>query len=218
MSDSFATDANSLAVSRQNESLQNGTEYNGNAPAHTVHPNTRIQLSPGRKVAFYPMLVIGAEGMLRSAEPFHSLRITLDNRRADKSTTVLLVTSALSGEGKSFVAFNLAACFASAGTRTLFVDADLRSSIISHALNVESKVGLGNYLEASLRLESCVYGTSMSELFVLPAGNVTGTNTGSAHLLGGERMRQLLSTLRNSGTYGLIILDTAAADPFRTHT
>jgi capsular exopolysaccharide synthesis family protein len=158
------------------------------------------------------MLVIGAEGMTRLAEPFHSLRITLDGWRADKASSVLLVTSALSGERKSFVAFNLAACFASAGTRTLFIDADLRSSSISRSLNVERKAGLGNYLESSIRLENCVCDTSMPELFVLPAGNAGSANTKTAQLLGSERMRQLLSTLRTSAAYGLIILDAAASE------
>jgi capsular exopolysaccharide synthesis family protein len=212
MTDSVETDANGLGVCRLDEQLQNSPDINEKASSHIARAHARIQLSPGKKESPYPMLVIGAEAMARLAEPFHSLRITLDSWRADKTSNVLLVTSALSGEGKSFVAFNLAACFASAGTRTLFIDADLRSSIISRALNAESNAGLGNYLETSIRFEGCVCETSMPELFLLPAGNTTGSNAKAAQLLGSERMRQLLSTLRTSGTYGLVILDTAAAE------
>ena len=214
MNESLERSSDELEVSDRNQGRRNGVARNGHSTGGAT-PQVRglLELNPGKRIANYPMLVIGASHLSHLAEPFHTLRITLDSWRADRSTSVILVTSALSGEGKSYIAFNLAACFASAGINTLFVDADLRSSTISRALNPDSYVGLSNYLADGFELGDCTYGTSTRTLSVLPAGNSPQVVAGAAELLGSIRMRQLVSELRANGTYTLVVIDAPAAEP-----
>ena len=213
MNESLEASLGVSEVSDRNEGPRNEIAVNGHSNGHTPLRRRVIELNPGKRISNYPMLVVGAENMGRLAEPFHTLRNTLDTWRGDKTISVVLVTSALSGEGKSFVAFNLAACCGNAGIKTLFVDADLRSSTISRTLNPDSYPGLSNYLADGLGLDDCVYDTSIPALSVLPAGNSPQAADRAAQLLGSKRMRQLVTEIRALETYTLVVVDAPAAEP-----
>ena len=76
-----------------------------------------------------PALIAGQVPMSRAAEKFQLLRVWFENWTTAQQKRVIMTSSALPGEGKSFVALNLAATLAIAGYRVMLVDADLRRPV-----------------------------------------------------------------------------------------
>ncbi|SHJ13430.1 CpsD/CapB family tyrosine-protein kinase [Parasporobacterium paucivorans] len=113
------------------------------------------------------------------------------------------ITSCLDDEGKSSIAFNLALSTASAGKRTVFVDADLRKSVTMGRYRIEENVeGLSHYL-SGIDAEESVYPTSISNLYMLFSGPLPPN---PSELLNGERFRNLVRRLRQE--YDYVIIDT----------
>lgn len=117
-------------------------------------------------------LVVAAAPFSPAAEAFRDLRSKLlgngpaegDVRRA------LAVLSPDQGDGKTFVAANLAIAFSQLGLRTLIVDADLRSPRVHKVFEVPDRVGLSNVL-AGLTHQDFIYDVpGLPCLYVLPAG------------------------------------------------
>jgi capsular exopolysaccharide synthesis family protein len=106
------------------------------------------------------------------AESIDSTRTILLHAARQNSLRVVMITSAIGGEGKTFLASQLAASLAHAGRRTLLVDADLRKPSVHHVFDTPAEPGLSNLLARSVSLEAAIHSTSTDRLFVLPAGEV----------------------------------------------
>ncbi len=107
------------------------------------------------------------------AESCRSLRSSLlFGHRSETRPKTLLITSAEPSEGKSTVAANLALALASAGSRVLLIDADLRRSSLHHFFRLTREPGLGNLLETQANPEqfNLISPTSNPNLFVIPSG------------------------------------------------
>lgn len=106
------------------------------------------------------------------AEAFRSLRSSLvfmPNERAKPK--VILITSAIPGEGKSTIASNLAIAFSIAGAKTLLVDADLRRGALHTRFGVSGGVGLSEVLQQTVPWQEAVTPTAWNHLSLLPRGN-----------------------------------------------
>lgn len=123
-------------------------------------------------------------------------RKLLDGLRGEPTgrSRVMLVTSAFSGEGKSFTSMNLALSLASEiDYATLLVDGDVIKPNLSKVFGVAGKKGLLDLAaDRSLDPESLVLSTSIPGLSVLPAGS---PNADATELLAGARAREVLATL-----------------------
>lgn len=89
-------------------------------------------------------------------ESFHILRNNLELMVPNKknSSMLILITSTMSGEGKTFTSSNLAVSFGKTGKRVLLIDGDLRKGTLTKRLNLRRKPGLSNLLlNTSLELE-----------------------------------------------------------------
>ena len=108
------------------------------------------------------------------------------------SHKLILVTSALSGEGKTTFCTNLA--FAQAQTkRTLLIDADLRNPQVGARLGVASDAkGFANFVRGTHELSECVHAVPGSSLLVMPAGDLP---TYSEELLMSPRFKDALNVL-----------------------
>ena len=118
---------------------------------------------------------------------------------------LLVVSSIQSGEGKTFVAGNLATVLALDGKRVVLVDANLRSPG-QHSLFQTSNVsGLSDYLQGKAELSAVIRNTETEGLSLISAG-VAGSNP--AALLSGESFQDLLNYLLNE--FDIVLLDTPA--------
>lgn len=105
------------------------------------------------------------------AEQFRILRSRLYRLREKSPVRTLLVTSTLPGEGKTFVALNLALAIARQHERrALLIDADLRASRLHVRLGAPSAPGLSDYLNGRVDEHSIVQADPKIELFLIPAG------------------------------------------------
>lgn len=90
------------------------------------------------------------------AESFRGLRTRLNFMQGTQPTYTIMVTSALPGEGKTFIAINLAGIYALSGKKTLLLGYDLRKPKIANYLNEEHNTGLSNYLIGQNTLDDVI--------------------------------------------------------------
>ena len=120
---------------------------------------------------------------------------------------LILVTSAVPGEGKTFTAVNLAMSIAMELDHTvLLVDADPANSDVSHVLGIDVSEGLMDYLvEPSRTLSELLVKTDMAKLTVLPSGHPRGNIT---ELLASDDMRRFIDELARRYSDRIVILDS----------
>jgi len=140
------------------------------------------------------------------AEAVRQLRTNLMFVRATGGATrgaeVVVVTSAVGGEGKTTTALDLARSLAEAGERVLLVEADLRRPSLAPTLRLEPGPGLSEVLAGRVDLDAAVRPGGTEGLSVLPAGAVPPN---PAELLGSERMAAAVAALRTG--YDKVLLD-----------
>jgi protein-tyrosine kinase len=142
-------------------------------------------------------------------EEFRTLRSRLQQIRTRRSVQKLLITSAVQGEGKSFVAANLAAVLASQGNqKVLLIDADLRRSTLHNCLGAPSRPGLSEFLSGEVEPTQVVQRGREPRLYFIPAGEPRQNAT---DLLGNGRMNSLLHKLEP--LFDWIIVDSPPALP-----
>jgi capsular exopolysaccharide synthesis family protein len=136
------------------------------------------------------------------AEAYRTVRANTEFASVDTPITTLLVTSSISGEGKTVTAANLAVAFAQAGRPVLLVDADLRKPGIHLIFDLPNAHGLTTLLRSDVSLDAISHQTEQSNLRVLTSGPLPPN---PAELLGSQRMRATIDGL--TGRDDLIIFD-----------
>jgi capsular exopolysaccharide synthesis family protein len=145
----------------------------------------------------------------RCAEQFRTLRSRLYRLREKKSIRTLLITSTCSGEGKSFVALNLAQAIARQHERrALLIDADLRAPSLHVRMGAPSAPGLTDYLAGEADEFSIIQADAKEDLFFVPAGRSVSNPT---ELLANNRLRSLLGRL--APVFEWIIVDAPPVLP-----
>jgi len=140
-------------------------------------------------------LIVVEEPLSPAAEAYRTLRAVL--RRSNESLpprTILVCGVGRSSADSASVAANLAAASAVAGERVLLVDADLRHPLLQTLATETVSLGLAEWLVNSDQRPAPVYGTSLAELRLLPAGQLpAGTNPADllSRSLTGERLTLL---------------------------
>lgn len=115
---------------------------------------------------------------------------------------ILLVTSSISGEGKTLTAINLASVFALSGKKTILVGVDLRKPKIAEDFKLDKKVGLVHYLINQKQPEEIIQKTKHENLDVILSGPVPPN---PSELLLGDATSNLMDYLREK--YEYILLD-----------
>jgi capsular exopolysaccharide synthesis family protein len=105
-------------------------------------------------------------------ESLNTVRTTLLHTARRESLRVIMVTSALQGEGKSLVSCHLAASLARAGHKTLLIDGDLRRPSVHRLFNLEAQPGLSEILRGEAAIDDAVRAGPVEGLAVLPAGQL----------------------------------------------
>lgn len=137
----------------------------------------------------------------KASEAFKTLRTNILFCGSD--VKVICLTSSTPNEGKTSVSMQLALSFAEAGKRVLFVDADIRRSVIVGRYKVQGELmGLTHYMTGQKDLEEVIYTTEQEGLDIIFAGPVAPNPT---ELLGGEEFQQMIESEREH--YDYIIID-----------
>ena len=154
-------------------------------------------------------LAITNDSHAPGAEEFRTLRSRLFQIRQKQNQQILLVSSALQGEGKSFVSLNLAQIIVrQAGRKVLLVDADLRRPQLHLRLGTQQTPGLADYLRGDADEFAVVQKGPIDNLLFIPGGEA-GANP--AELIAGPRLKMLMRRLK--GAFDWIIMDSPPAVP-----
>lgn len=156
-------------------------------------------------------------------EAFRAVRTSLLLSRLDEPSKVLMVTSGMPQEGKSFVSLNLAAAFAHNGGKVLLVDADLRRGTLSRVLDQRAGIGLSDVIQQlprsapPRRWSQMLFGDldlSASYRQIEKVPGLTFMPTGScshrpSELLGSQQMSAMIESWRKQFDY--VLIDTPPA-------
>ncbi|MES2228746.1 MAG: chain length determinant protein EpsF [Pseudomonadota bacterium] len=124
----------------------------------------------GRK-QFNPELITATTPFSSVSETFRSIRSQLIRRfEQDSERRALAVVSADAGDGKTFLAANLAIAFSQLGRRTLLIDADMRAPRLHKVFGIDNSRGLSSILSGRLSARVLAPVTDLPSLFVLPVG------------------------------------------------
>ncbi|MCI1279239.1 MAG: AAA family ATPase [Nitrospira sp.] len=131
---------------------------------------------------------------------------------AEKQSTVVAVSSAVKGEGKTTTVINLGYTLArDLGKRVLLVDCDLKCPGLHNFMEGHPKGGMADYLAGDLEIDECVAGFGEVPCWIMPVGNPV---VNSSELLRTDRLAALFDRLRNRFDY--IILNTPPILPQAT--
>jgi len=145
----------------------------------------------------------------RAAEQFRTLRSRLYQLQQSQSVRTLLVTSSIPGEGKTFVAMNLAqAIVRQPDRRVLLIDSDLRRSRLHVPLGAPSAPGLADYLRGEADELAVIQQEQGGNLCFIPGGNEVSN---PSELLSNDRLKKLLTRL--APIFDWVIIDSPPCLP-----
>lgn len=157
--------------------------------------------------------LVSTEAVSNKAEEFKRIKRPLLRNALGKGVTtvengnLILVTSALPKEGKSYISFNLAMSMATEMDITvLLIDADVYKTSLTNMLGLKGRLGLTDLLvDPKLDLADVINDTDMPRLKILPAGSHT---THVTELLASSQMSQLTQKFSDSDKNCMVIFDT----------
>ena len=145
---------------------------------------------------------------MEQVESYSKLRMNLLYTLVGKDNKIVVITSAVSGEGKSTIAANLAISCAMSGKKVLLVDADMRRACQKDNFDYDEKApGLSEVLAGESTWWDAVLNTERDNLHILPAGQLPPN---PAELLSLPGVTDLLEELQQQ--FDLILIDTPPID------
>ncbi len=149
--------------------------------------------------------LVSGSGRSFVEEQFRQIRTALNYLNNPAGMKKIMITSSVAGEGKSFVAANLAMSIAATGRKVVVVDMDLYMPQIAGMFNISNDTGFADYLTGKKDTDHIIKKTAASaNLFVVPAGNIAGGNLSELMLNG--KAQKLLGYLET--VFDTIIIDT----------
>ncbi|MGM9828193.1 MAG: GumC family protein [Muribaculaceae bacterium] len=145
------------------------------------------------------------------AELFRLLRNNVDftgsgSANSGNKSKVVLITSSISGEGKTFITYNLAATYALTHKKVIVVGLDIRRPVLARLAGLNNNTGVTSFLSGQTSdLAGLIQPSDVSpNLFILPAGPIPPNPN---ELLLSENMTKMIDQLRND--FDIIIIDSA---------
>ena len=136
-------------------------------------------------------------------ETFRSIYSSLRLSEESKNAKVILTTSTVPSEGKSFISSNMALTFANHGDKTLLLDGDLRLPNVANSMQLENEKGLLNHIQSKDNLDDLIIKEVYPNLDVLPTG---GKSKNPTQILNGSEFHDMIAELRNR--YDRIVIDS----------
>lgn len=140
------------------------------------------------------------------AESFRAIRSSLQflyKKQNVEGAKTLMLTSSISGEGKTFCSINIATVFAMSEKRTIIIGLDLRKPKIFEDFKISNEIGVVNYLIGQKTLEEIIQNTHIPFLDVITSGPIPPN---PSELIMSDAMKEMFEELKTN--YDYIILDT----------
>lgn len=141
-------------------------------------------------------------------EQFRQLRAAAGLFSKSHTKKKILVTSSISGEGKSLISANLALSLSRSGKKVCLLDMDIRNPQFSKIFKLRNTVGIAEFLEEDIEPNEIVEGTEFHNLYIIPAG---ATKANPTELLLNGKLTELFNYLEEEFDY--IIVDTSPVSP-----
>ena len=138
------------------------------------------------------------------SESIRTLRTNLQFSLAANEANMVMITSSVPGEGKSFISANLGIAFSMTNLKVLLVDCDMRKGRLHNIFKVDNEIGLSNLLLDDIKnYKKYIKKTEIENVSILPIGIIPPN---PSELLNSEKFKNLLDILKEN--YDLVILDT----------
>jgi capsular exopolysaccharide synthesis family protein len=147
--------------------------------------------------------VIAENSRSNLAESFRATRTKLSYYINFEDKKVILVSSSVPGDGKTFFSLNIGRSYSLTGKKTILISADMRKPTLHKIFNLTIKKGLSNFLINMANIDEIIYNTGVENLSIIPVGPLPPN---PSELLTSPKIKELLDTLRN--LYDVIIIDT----------
>jgi len=172
-------------------------------------PSQQMVLSPTAN----PCLVMANAVDSPAAEQYRKLKSNIMNLvKFGQGKQSLMVTSAMSGEGKSVTALNLAISLAQEYDYTvLLVEADLRKPSLLQYLGLQAEVGLSDCVLDGVDVGAALIKSGIDNLMLLPAGRPVDN---PVELFSSSRMQELIAEVNGRYPDRIVIIDTTPLLPF----
>lgn len=169
----------------------------------TNHTQVSIIGEIGKSANILETIVVGQDSRSPISEQFRALRTNLTFFLQEDQKTILL-TSSMSGEGKSFISINLATVLAISGKKVVVMEMDLRKPNLSNKLMMKNDFGFTNYIVSNEVLPSAIIKPSGTHenLFIINSGNIPPNPT---EIILNNRTDLLMQELKERFDY--IIID-----------
>jgi len=141
-------------------------------------------------------------------ESVRLVRTALLSRLDRQRTTLILVTSAASGTGKSNFTMILGRSLAQAGKRILMIDVDFYKRTLSRRFDVLDKPGLLNCLSSKSINTGHIFPTETPGLCIMPSGKRNGDSAAFEEIANGT-FRTCMDQLATQGNYDVVLLDSS---------
>src|SRR5690606_33024479 len=151
-------------------------------------------------------LVVHRKPKSAVAEAFRAIRSNLQyfyRSNETNLTKTIMVTSSVSGEGKTFCSINVATVLALSGKKTILLGLDLRKPKIFDDFQIKNDLGVVNFLIGQESLQAVIQNTKVDNLDVITSGPIPPN---PSELLINKKLGELISSLKQ--TYDYIVLDT----------
>ena len=158
---------------------------------------------PGARMRTMRMVLAEPAGLF--ADAMRGVRHELDNRIGRAQRKLILVASSLPNEGRSVIASNLALHYAAGQSRTLLIDADLRSGGLSEDLGIAGEPGLLDVLAGGMAIEEAILHDRATGLHVLSAARRPDFVVDASSLLASHQFDQVLDELKRR--FDVIVID-----------
>ncbi len=182
-------------------------------PSREKPPQKAPREIPVERIALpqlHPRLILLTDPDASECEQYRTLRTQLFHAAEKKLTQVVVITSALPGEGKTSTTLNLAFAIAqSKERRVLVIDGDLRRPTIASYLGIHPKTGLGEVLGGAADPLDTIFCLDEYDLYVLPVKRDSSSPT---ELLSSERLEKMIEEMREY--FDFILVDSPPVMPF----
>lgn len=138
------------------------------------------------------------------SEAYRHLRSKLQFFTKDTVSPVILVTSAMPGEGKTFTAINLASAYSLLGKKTILIGFDLRKPKIYQDFGLSNEKGVSTWLIGRDKLQECIQKTNFENLSIMAAGPVPPN---PSELTALAKTSELFARLKEE--YDYIVIDSS---------